>query len=144
MNTRNIVLAALFGLLSASGAWAAANTGGIPDGRRGIAIPLGGDQVAFVEKGDWVDVMVTFDANMGPKDQQKVTATILQKVEVLDVRRPEKLEGKGAVELAVRPYEGQYAALALVQGEVRLLVRAKGDEEMKPQEMAAFKKLFAK
>jgi len=104
----------------------------------------GGDQTAFVEKGDWADVMVTFDANMGPKDQQKVTATILRNVEVLEVRRPEKLEGTGAVDLVVRPYEGQYAALALEQGDVRLLVRAKGDDEMKPQEMAAFKKLFAK
>jgi Flp pilus assembly protein CpaB len=113
----------------------------VPAGYRGMAVPLSGDQAAFVKKGDRVDAMVTFDAKL--KDgKEKVTATILQNVVVLDVIKPARLEDKGVIELVLNPNEAQYLALSLQQGELRLSVRAPGDKEMHPMEMASFRKLF--
>lgn len=111
-------------------------------GYRGMAVPLSGDQAAFVKKGDHVDAMVTFDAQMKDKVKEKVTATILQNVLVLDIIKPAKLEEKGVIELVLNPNEAQYLALSLQQGELRLSVRADGDKEMRPMEMASFRKLF--
>ncbi|MDE2293600.1 MAG: hypothetical protein KGL53_16075 [Elusimicrobia bacterium] len=148
MKTRNIAVAALIGALAA-GAWAAGDkpspraptTDHVLHGYRGIAVPLGGDQLTFIKKGDRVDVLVTFEANL-KDDKEKMTATILQNIIVLDIRRPSKLTDMGAVELLVNPNEGQYMALALNQGGVRLMLRAPGDTELHPMEMAAFRKLF--
>jgi len=110
-------------------------------GYRGMAVSLPGDQAAFVKKGDRVDVMVTFDAAF--KDsKEKVTATILQNVLVLDVIRPGKIEDKGVVDLELNPNEAQYLALGIMQGVVQISVRAPGDKEMHPMEMASFRKLF--
>jgi hypothetical protein len=115
---------------------------GIVAGYRGFALTLPGTQLAFVNKGDRVDVLVTFDAQMKDNVKEKVTATILQNVLIVGVRAPAKLDENGVVELEVNPNEGQYAALALQEGAVHLLMRAEGDKEMKPMEMASFRKLF--
>lgn len=69
-------------------------------------------------------------------------APILQNVVVADVKRPEKLDQIGAVELLLNPNEAQYAALSLEQGSLHLARRASGDAEMHPMEMATFRKLF--
>jgi len=115
----------------------------IPAGYRGMGIPLPGSQIPFIKKGNRLDVYVTFDAQM--KDgKEKVTATILQNVLVWDVKRSEKPDQDGAIEVIVNPNEAQYLALAFVQGSVRVSKRAEGDTEMKPMEMAAFRKLFSK
>ena len=115
---------------------------GLTTGYRGIALTLPGNQLAFINKGDRVDVLVTFEAKMEHDIKEKVTATILQNVLVIGVRQPAKLEDNGALELEVNPNEGQYAALAVQQGSVHLLLRPEGDVEMKPMEMASFRKLF--
>jgi hypothetical protein len=114
----------------------------IVTGYRGFALPLPGSRLAFVNKGDRVDVLVTFDAQMKDNVKEKVTATILQNVLIVGLRAPAKLEEAGVVELEVNPNEGQYAALAVQQGEVHLLLRAEGDTKMVPMEMASFRKLF--
>jgi Flp pilus assembly protein CpaB len=111
-------------------------------GYRGVSLALAASQLAFVKKGDRVDVLVTFDAEMADKKKEKVTATILQNVVVLEVRMPAKLDERGAVELLVNPNEAQYAALGVFQGELSLLRRAEGDVKMTPMEMASFRKLF--
>jgi len=111
-------------------------------GYRGIAIPLPGTQLAFVKKGDRVDIVVEYETPGEGGAKEKVAATVLQNVLVVDVRRPDRLELIGAVEILVLPIEAQYAALSLAQGEVHLSVRSAGDKEMKPIEPASFRKLF--
>ena len=120
----------------------AAARDGLVAGYRAFALTLPGNQLAFVNKGDRVDVLVTFETKMKDVEKEKVTATILQNIVILGVRMPAKLDENGVVNLEVNPNEGQYAALAVQQGAVQLLVRAEGDKEMKPMEMASFRKLF--
>lgn len=114
-------------------------------GYRGTALPVGGSQLLFLKKGDRVDVLVTFDAKMeddGKERKEKITATFLQNIVVLNVTRPEKVDGTGAVELLLNPVEAQYAALALAQGTITITQRAAGDTELHPMEMASFRKLI--
>jgi Flp pilus assembly protein CpaB len=120
----------------------AAPRDGIRSGYRGFSLTLQGSQMAFVNKGDRVDVLVTFEAETKEVKKEKVTATILQNVVVVGLRAPAKLDENGVVELEVNPNEGQYAALAVQQGAVQLLVRSEGDAHMEPMEMASFRKLF--
>lgn len=150
MNARTFVVAGLLAAAAVCGARAddqtpsprAPDVKGVPAGYRGMSISLPGTQLAYIKAGDRLDVLVTFDANMEKNVKEKMTATILQNVLVIGVQRPEKLSDRGAVEFLVNPNEGQYMALALVQGEVHVLVRAEGDLEMHPLEMASFRKLF--
>lgn len=136
-------LAALSLLLSLSSAARALPSASptIPSGYRGVALSLPWHQLAFVRKGDRVDVMLTFDAQI-KAGKEKVTATILQNVVVLDVQRPEKQDGRGLLELIVNPNEAQYLALSAMQGELAVGVRAPDDTELKPMEMASLRKLF--
>lgn len=115
---------------------------GLTAGYRAFSLTLPGSHLVFVNKGDRVDVLVTFDAKVKDVEREKVTATILQNVVVLGVRAPAKLDENGVVNLELNPNEAQYAALAVQEGAVQLLVRAEGDKEMKPMEMASFRKLF--
>jgi Flp pilus assembly protein CpaB len=111
-------------------------------GYRAFALPLPGHQLAFLKKGQRVDVLVTFEAMMKGDVKEKVTATILQNVIVLDLLKPETLDGRGVAELMLNPNEAQYAALSVLQGDVRLSARAEGDYAMTPMEMASLRKLF--
>lgn len=114
---------------------------GLVPGYRGTAIPVSGDQLLFVKKGDRVDVLVTFDA--AAKDaKEKVTATILQNVIVINVQKPASAAGTGVIELLVNPNEAQYLALSEAQGQTSIAVRAPGDVSMRPMEMASFRKLI--
>ena len=61
---------------------------------------------------------------------------------VLNVRRPEKVDDLGAVELLLNPVEAQYAALSIAQGDIHIVLRAAGDVELPPMEMASFRKLI--
>jgi Flp pilus assembly protein CpaB len=144
MKTRAAAVAALLASLAILPARGAETSSleVVPAGYRGMPIPLSGDQAAFVKKGDRVDVMVTFEAKLKNEVKEKVTATILQDVLVFDVIKPAKLEDKGVIDLILNPNEAQYLALSLQQGELRLSVRAPGDKEMHPMEMASFRKLF--
>ena len=114
-------------------------------GYRGTTLPAPGSQLLFLKKGDRVDVLVTFDAKMsedGKERKEKVTATFLQNIVVINVVKPEKTDGLGAVELLLNPVEAQYAALALAQGDVTISVRAPGDTELHPMEIASFRRLI--
>lgn len=142
MKMKTVVAAVLLAASAAVSAGAESPLDVVPAGYRGMAVPLSGEQAAYVKKGDRVDVMVTFDAQMKDKAKEKVTATILQNVLVLDVIKPAKLEDKGVIDLVLNPNEAQYLALSLYQGELRVSVRAPGDKEMHPMEMASFRKLF--
>ena len=111
-------------------------------GFRGLTLALPAAQLAFIVKGDRLDVLVTFEAKTKEEPREKVTATILQNVMVLGVRLAAAPGGTGAIELQVYPNEAQYATLAVQQGSVQLLRRSPGDLELKPMEMASFRKLF--
>ena len=115
---------------------------GLYSGYRGVSLPVPGHQLAFLKKGDRVDVLVTFEAKMADKHKEKVTATILQNVVVVDVQKPAKIEDRGTVQIELNPNEAQYAALSEAQGEINIVLRAPGDVEMHPMEMASFRKLF--
>ena len=124
----------------------AAPPAALAHGYRATSLPMGGDQLLYVRKGDRVDVLVTFDAVMQSEDKterkEKITSTILQNIIVLNVSRPAKVDDIGAVELLLNPVEAQYAALALGQGNIHISVRAFGDTELHPMEMASFRKLI--
>jgi len=116
---------------------------GLAKGYRGTAIPVGGDQLLYVKKGDRVDVLVTFEATTGKDRKETLTATILQNVIVINVSRPEKVDDQGAIELLLNPVEAQYAALSVAQAKnINISVRSIGDTELHPMEMASFRKLI--
>ena len=107
-------------------------------GYRAFSLPLPWHQLTFLKKGQRVDVLVTFEAVMKGDVKEKVTATILQDVVVLDLLKPEQSDGRGVLEILVNPNEAQYAALSVLQGDVRVTARAEGDVAMHPMEMASF------
>ncbi|MCX5784771.1 MAG: RcpC/CpaB family pilus assembly protein [Elusimicrobia bacterium] len=115
---------------------------GLVPGYRGTSIPAPGDQLLYVKKGDRVDVLVTFDTVTAKEVKEKVTATILQNVIVINVKRPDNVKDMGAIELLCNPNEAQYLALSEAQGKTSIAVRAPGDVEMHPMEMASFRKLI--
>lgn len=107
-------------------------------GYRGVSLPLAAHQLVNVKPGDHVDVMVTFEAALPKTGKEQVTATILQNVKVLTVDKT-----NGLLELSLNPNEAQYAVLAEEdQKTIWVERRADGDVEMKPLEMASFRKLF--
>ena len=111
-------------------------------GYRGVSLPLAGSQALFVEKGDRVDMLVTFEAIMTNNSKEKITATILQNVLVTAVLKPAGGE-PGVVQLLCNPNEAQYAALSLAQASnINLTRRAPGDLELRPMEVASFGKLI--
>lgn len=112
-------------------------------GYRGVSLGLSGSQALFIAKGDRVDMLVTFDAIMANDTKEKVTATILQNVLVTGVKKPAAPGEIGVVQLLCNPNEAQYAALSLAQGSnINLVRRAPGDLEMRPMEIASFRKLI--
>lgn len=112
-------------------------------GYRGVSLPVSGAQSLFVAKGDRVDMLVTFEAIMANDVKEKVTATILQNVLVTGVKKAASPDGQGVVQLLCNPNEAQYAALSLAQASNIVLVRrAAGDFEMRPMEIASFRKLI--
>ncbi|MFH2205174.1 MAG: hypothetical protein ABIJ96_18845 [Elusimicrobiota bacterium] len=109
-------------------------------GYRSFMLPVDAYVTQYLKKEDRIDLLVTFDAQV--KDvKEKVTATILQNVLVIDVR-PMAGETKASLLLLMNPKEAQYTALSLVQGEVVVIKRQEGDTEMTPMEMSSFRKLF--
>jgi hypothetical protein len=114
-------------------------------GYRGMALSIAGDQLLYLKRGDRVDVLSTFDVLLGKvnSEKDKVTATILQNILVLNVRQAEKMDGTGAVELLLNPQEAQYLALSAVHDKyLNLIRRAPGDVELHPMEVASFRKLI--
>ena len=112
-------------------------------GYRGVSLPVSGHQTLFLESGDRIDMLVTFEALLGSGSKETVTATMLQNVVVLKVTRPATAGGGGVVQLLCNPNEAQYAALSLAQGKtINLVRRAPGDFEMRPMEIASLRKLM--
>ena len=115
---------------------------GLVPGYRGATIPVHGDQLLYLKKGDRIDLLATFDTITNKDIKEKVTATMLQNVIVINVQRPEKSSDMGAVELLCNPNEAQYLALSEVRGDIHIAIRAPGDVEMRPMEVASFRRLI--
>ncbi len=112
-------------------------------GYRAVSIPVAGDQLLYVKKGDRVDVLVSFSAPSEKGGTELTTATILQNVAVTDIVRPAKVEDQGVIELLTDPVEAQYLALSVARGKkVDIAVRAPGDHDVHPMDMASFRKLI--
>lgn len=129
-------------LLGAGLIWHA--RGGVPcyraevaDGYRGVILNLPKKDLAWVRKGDSVDVISVFDAVMKGDRKEKIGATLLQNVKVAGVNAR-----KGTIVLLVNINEAQYAALATQQGKVFLSLRAKGDKKLQAVEIASYRKLI--
>ncbi len=139
-STVMVVIAAV--LLGGGLIWHA--RGGVPcykaevaDGYRGVILNLPRKDLAWVRKGDFIDVISVFDAVMKGDRKEKIGATLLQNVKVIGVNAR-----KGTIVLLVNINEAQYAALATQQGKVFLSLRAKGDKNLKPVEIASYRKLI--
>jgi hypothetical protein len=112
-------------------------------GYRGVSLKVSGSQAMFLKSGERADMLVTFDAIMNSGNKEKVTATILQNVVVVKVFKPASPSDSGVVQLLCNPVEAQYAALSLSQGSsITLVRRAEGDVELRPMEIASFRKLI--
>lgn len=112
-------------------------------GYRGVSLPVSGSQALFLNRGERVDMLVSFDALTGTDTREKVTATILQNVVVTGVHKPAGAGENGVVQLLCNPNEAQYAALSLAQGSnITLIRRAPGDIELRPMEIASFRRLI--
>lgn len=110
----------------------------LESGYRSVTLPVAAHQLANIKAGDRIDLMVTFEATMAKGQKEMVTATILQYVKVLSADK-----GAGLLELALYPNEAQYAVLAEDDHKTIWVERRReGDVELKPLEMASFRKLF--
>ncbi|MFA5160836.1 MAG: hypothetical protein WC421_01190 [Elusimicrobiales bacterium] len=104
-------------------------------GLRAVPLSLPEKQLRLFAAGDMVDALVT----LKPDDARgTVTLSMLQNVPVLCVDR----KGEQLV-LGLSQAEAQYAVLAQHEGDVKVILRAPGDEEAHPLEAASFRKLFA-
>jgi Flp pilus assembly protein CpaB len=110
----------------------------VPPGYRATVVPADKAEFLFIKPGDRLDMLVTFDAQMKDNSKEKVTASILQNVLVLDTVCK---GGVYAVVLALNPNEAQYAMLSLGY-QVHFTIRGKGDTEMHPMEIASFRRLI--
>ena len=116
--------------------------GRLPEGYLAMSMTLDADQLMFVKPDDRLDILATMDRPGKGKDREKITATLLKRVKVLDVRKSESGAAKSVVLVALNPNEGQYLALAIEIGSVRVLLRRQGDLEEHPMELASFRNIF--
>lgn len=117
---------------------------------------------SLIKPGDKVDVLLTFDALLKGGSKEKMTATILQDIQVLGVgsnlgqgvdastkanaaereANNAAFSDRSVLSLSLSPIEAQYLALAKEEGEVTVIVRSTGDTKVYPIEIASFSKLF--
>ena len=137
----NRILVAAVLLAAPAAALAADKPVELASGYRAMSMPFPTHQLRFVEPGDRIDILSTFEALLGTKKEstkEEVTATLMQNVRVLAVDRRE-----GIIQLEFNPNEAQYAALFAAKDKTLWLIkRGAGDKEMKPMEMASARKLF--
>ena len=106
-----------------------------PQGKRAIALKVSNESLVggFVLPGSKVDVVWTYRTKTG----EAGTITILQNLLVLavDVQPKDEKEAKltvNTVTLAASPEDAQKLSLAALNGELRLLLRAPGDDKVIP------------
>lgn len=138
MKKIKLVLLAAVMTVCAAGAMAEDLNMKVPPGYRATVVQADKAEFLFIKPGDRLDMLVTFDAQMKDNSKEKVTASILQNVLVLDTVCK---DGIYAVVLALNPNEAQYAMLSYAY-QIHFTIRGKGDVEMHPMEIASFKRLI--
>jgi len=142
MRTKTVVITVVL-LLAAVGVYMHAGSGAecrrpeLAAGYRGLVLELPPAQLAWVRKGDYLDVISVFDAIMKGDKKERIAATLLQHVKVAGVN-----PRRGTVVLLVNPNEAQYAALAKEQGPLSIALRAAGDKQLAAIEIASYRKLI--
>jgi hypothetical protein len=113
----------------------------VPAEQRGYFVETPKYMAKNIKKGALVDILVTFEAvTKGDKAPQKMTATILQTIEVLD----SGIEGeKGFVLLSTTPMEAQYLNLSEQEGKIAIILRNAKDKKVTAQKIATMKTLFS-
>ncbi|MCX5785091.1 MAG: hypothetical protein NTX59_05340 [Elusimicrobia bacterium] len=106
-------------------------------GYRGFVMELPKAQLSWVKKGAYLDVISVFEAQMKDNRKEKISATILQNVKVAGVDHR-----KGTVVLLLNPLEAEYAALAPLQGNISIALRAPGDSKLAQLEIGSYSKLI--
>ena len=117
---------------------------------------------SLIKPGDKVDILLTFDALLKGGSKEKMTATILQDIQVLGVgsnlgqgmdaatkssnadreANNAAFSDRSVLSLSLSPLEAQYLALAKEEGDITVIVRATGDTKVYPIEISSFSKLF--
>lgn len=130
---------------------------------RAFILEVNNNISALIKPNDKVDVLLTFDALLKGGSKEKMTATILQDIQVLGVgsnlgqgmdqaarERANQRQAdasafndRSTLSLALSPIEAQYLALAREEGEVTIIVRSTGDTKVFPIEISSFSKLFS-
>ena len=121
----------------------------IPEGMRAVAVDTNDvtNVAGFLYPGAHVDVLVTFqpDAGRSGGNQEWMTSTVLQNVEVLSTGervapdpsgKPQKVR---QVTLLLSPDDSQKLVLASTQGNIRLILRNGGDKEEADHRPVVFK-----
>lgn len=111
------------------------------NGDRAVAVSVDESQLLNLRDGDHVDLIAVFDANSA-QGSDRLAATLIQNVEVLGVDKTDDRPGKGVLQLRLNPTEAQFAALAVRQAEIAVVLRRPGDAELHPMEMSTFRKMF--
>jgi len=124
-------------------------SGKIPSGMRAVAVETNdvANVSGFLYPGSHVDVLVTFRPQTGRNDEE-VTATVLQNVEVLSTGerlqpdpsgKPEKVR---QVTMLLSPDDSEKLVLAANQGTVQFIMRNSDDQAQLQQPPAALKDLI--
>ncbi len=93
-----------------------------------------------VHAGDRVDILMTFKAFIKQQNKEEViTATILQRISVLDVISE---GGKYGLVLTLDPRDAQYLFLAEKTADLKIILRNPQDSALNPLDIASFSKLF--
>jgi Flp pilus assembly protein CpaB len=139
---RAVCAASAGGGVSADAALAAAVQGRMQENFPALSVPLATDKILGIKTGDRVDVLATIDAAQADGSKKhKRTLTLLQNIQVLDVRRSVCLPGQSVLLLAMNFKQAQYAALAWDTAEVQVLARGAGDTETHVMESASLSQL---
>lgn len=114
----------------------------LAEGYRAVCVPVGDYALADLRPGDRVDVLSVFEALTSESRKEKLSATLLQNVRVLAVRRARDPKGRGTLQLMLNPREAQLAVLGVHQGEIEVVLRKEGDSAVYPMEMTSYRALF--
>lgn len=99
------------------------------ESRPALSLPIATDKVQYLQPGDQIDVLANFDA-VKPKGggKDRLTASVLHNVPVLDVRKSQSQAGQSLLLLGLIYNEIPIAALAWDSAEIQILTLAKSDQ----------------
>ncbi len=129
---------------------------------RAFILPIDNSISSLIKPGDKVDILLTFEALLKTGGKERMTATILQNIQVLGVgsnlgqgmdadaranaanreANNAAFTDRSVLSLSLSPIEAQYLALAREEGEITVIVRSAGDGKRHQLDVASFSRLF--